>query len=66
MKKSKGLFGGIVLILIGLCLIFPPIFSVLSKYFLVVIGIYLIFTGFRRLLGNNHGDCCRFFHKDLD
>lgn len=66
MKKTKGLFGGIVLIVIGLCLVFPPIFTVLSRYFLAFIGIYLILLGLRALFFSKRNECCRFYHKDLE
>ena len=53
MKNKKGLLGGIVLILIGLGLVFPPFFSILSKYVLVVIGLYLIFLGYMKVVSQN-------------
>lgn len=53
MKSKKRLLGGVILILIGLGLIFPPFFSILSKYIIVVIGVYLVYVGYTVLINDN-------------
>ena len=49
--KSQGskFIGGLVLILIGICFVFPFVLSAILKNALLVLGIYLIFLGFCKI-----------------
>ncbi|MFA6535748.1 MAG: hypothetical protein WCS92_05835 [Candidatus Babeliales bacterium] len=57
--RSQKLAGGLILIVIGVCFIFPFILSAILKNVLMVLGIYLIFLGFCKIQRCfNRNDSC--------
>lgn len=50
--KENNIVGGIILIVLGACFIFPFLWAAVFQNILLILGIYLIYLGFCKIQKN--------------